>query len=195
MGSHTGFWLEEELNNFSNKKIILIEPVKYNLIELKQRTKDLKNVIIEEIAISDKDEIVPFYHIKRSSIKKLKKHWASGIGSFDINHILNHKNKRFQVTREDIEQIQISCLSFSSLIKKYEIKKVDKLMMDVEGAEYKILKSINYNEVDISQIIFEKKHFDGSFSEGKKLGEIKNILITNGYYISDIDKENILAKK
>ena len=29
----------------------------------------------------------------------------------------------------------------------------------------------------------------------KKLGEIKNILITNGYYISDIDKENILAKK
>ena len=68
-------------------------------------------------------------------------------------------------------------------------------MMDVEGAEYKILKSINYNEVDISQIIFEKKHFDGSFSEGKKLGEIKNILITNGYYISDIDKENILAKK
>ena len=165
------------------------------MIELKERTKNLKNVIIEEIAISDKDEIVPFYHIKRSSIKKLKKHWASGIGSFDINHILNHKNKRFQVTREDIEQIQISCLSFSSLIKKYEIKKVDKLMMDVEAAEYKILKSINYNEVDISQIIFEKKHFDETFSEGKKLGEIKNILITNGYYISDIDKENILAKK
>ena len=67
--------------------------------------------------------------------------------------------------------------------------------MDVEAAEYKILKSINYNEVDISQIIFEKKHFDETFSEGKKLGEIKNILITNGYYISDIDKENILAKK
>ena len=41
-------------------------------------------------------------------------------------------------------------------------------MMDVEAAEYKILKSINYNEVDISQIIFEKKHFDETFSENKK---------------------------
>jgi hypothetical protein len=46
-------------------------------------------------------------------------------------------------------------------------------MMDVEGAEYKILKSINYREVDINQIIFEKKHFDGIFSEGKKLEEVK----------------------
>ncbi len=169
--------------------------MKYNLTELKERTKNLKNVIIEEIAISDKDETVPFYHIKRSSIKKLKKHWASGIGSFDINHILNHKNKRFQVSSEDIEKIQIPCLSFSSLVKKYEIKKIEKLMMDVEGAEYKILKSINYNEVDIKKIVFEKKHFDGPFSEGKKLDEIKNILAGSGYDIIDADEENIIAKK
>ena len=61
------------------------------------------------------------------------------------------------------------------MIEKFSIETIDKLQIDVEGAEYEILKSINYNEVDISQIIFEKKHFDGSFSEGKKLGEIKNL--------------------
>ena len=102
----------------------------YNLKELKERTKKFSNVIIEPTAISDKDETIPFYYIKRSSIEKLKKHWASGIGSFEKNHILNHKNKRFKVSEEDIEEIKIQCLSPQSLIKKYSIEKVEKLMMD-----------------------------------------------------------------
>jgi hypothetical protein len=33
IGSHTGFWLKEELKKFSSKKNILIEPVPYNIVE------------------------------------------------------------------------------------------------------------------------------------------------------------------
>ena len=68
-------------------------------------------------------------------------------------------------------------------------------MLDVEGAEYKILKSIDLKETLIKNIMFEKKHFDGIFNEGIKLQEIKDILISNGYQLLEIDKENILAKK
>ena len=68
-------------------------------------------------------------------------------------------------------------------------------MLDVEGAEYEILKSINYNTIPISQIIFEKKHFDGTFFEGPKLKEIKNLLENFNYTLKEIDKENILATK
>ena len=167
----------------------------YNLKELKERTKKFSNVIIEPTAISDKDETIPFYYIKRSSIEKLKKHWASGIGSFEKNHILNHKNKRFKVSEEDIEEIKIQCLSPQSLIKKYSIEKVEKLMMDVEGSEYKILKSIDYKKVRINNIIFEKKHFDGTFNVGPKLKEIKDLLEANNYELFDLDEENIIAKK
>jgi FkbM family methyltransferase len=195
IGSHTGYWLEDELKNYSNKKIILIEPVKYNLVELKERVKSYTNIVIEEVAISDKDETLPFYFIKRSSIEKLKKHWASGIGSFDKKHILNHRSKRFQVTEDDIETTSVKCLSFNSLKKKHSITSIDKLMLDVEGAEYKILKSIDLKETLIKNIMFEKKHFDGIFNEGNKLQEIKEILTSNGYQLLEIDKENILAKK
>ena len=38
-----------------------------------------------------------FYFVKKDSITKLGKHWASQIGSFDRDHILNHKNKRFKI--------------------------------------------------------------------------------------------------
>ena len=81
------------------------------------------------------------------------------------------------------------------MIKKYSINSIEKLMLDVEGAEYKILKSIDFKSVKIKEIFFEKKHFDGSFREGKKYEEIKAILIKEGYDLIEVDKENISAKK
>ena len=65
----------------------------------------------------------------------------------------------------------------------------------VEGAEYKIMNSINFQKIEINKILFESKHFDGTFVEGKKLQEIKEKLKSNGYKIQKIDKENILASK
>ena len=108
---------------------------------------------------------------------------------------MSHKTKRFDVKESDIEVTTIKCLSFKSLLQKHNITSIDKLMMDVEGAEYKILKSINYKEIIIKNIIFEKKHFDGPFKEGKKLNEIKNLLRYNKYELIDLDEENIEAKK
>jgi len=194
IGAHTGFWLREEINKAKGKKI-LVEPVPYNLLELKENTKNIQNIFIEESAISNRDEKKLFYSIKRSSMDKLKKHWASGIGSFDKKHILNHKSKRFDVSEVDIDEILINCLSFSSLVKKYEVTSIDKLIMDVEGYEYDLLKSIDYNSIEIKKILFEKKHFDGTFKEGKKLEEVINLLEKQGYKIKKIDTENLEAEK
>ena len=57
------------------------------------------------------------------------------------------------------------------------------------------MNSINFKEVLIENIIFEKKHFDGPFKTGPKLEKVKSILIENNYELLDLDKENILAKK
>ena len=81
------------------------------------------------------------------------------------------------------------------MIKKYEINSIDNLQIDVEGAEFEILDSIDFNKININSIQFESKHFDGTFTEGPKLETIKNKLNQNGYNISQLDKENIIAKK
>ena len=129
------------------------------------------------------------------SVTKLGKHWASGIGSFDKQHILNHKNKRFQITENDIETIEIDFITFDDLVNKYQIQLIDELQIDVEGAEFEILNSINFEKVKINSIQFESKHFDGTFHEGPKLKAIKEKLKKKGYNIMQLDKENILAKK
>tara|TARA_B100000941_G_C28251498_1_gene421766 strand:- start:61 stop:675 length:615 start_codon:yes stop_codon:yes gene_type:complete len=193
IGSHTGIWLQDELKKFNTKKNILIEPVPYNINQLEENTKKFRDIVIEKCAVSDKDEIISFFYLKKDSINKLKKHWATGIGSFDKSHLLNHRSKRFLITDEHIEETKINCISFESLKKKYAIQSIDKLMIDAEGAEFKILNSINFDKIEIKEILFEKKHFDGYMKQSEKLKMIKQKLEANHYILKDIDEENILA--
>ena len=195
IGAHSGVWLINILEEFKNQNILLVEPVPHNIDLLKENTTKYSNVIIETSAVSEKNEIKKFYFIKSNQIKKLGKHWASGIGSFDKQHILNHKNNRFLVTNSDIEEADMQYLTFSDLIKKYSIFSIDLLQIDVEGAEFAILNSINFEKILIKRIIFEFKHFDGTFKAGPKLKLIKEKLIKSNYSITEIDKENILAEK
>ena len=195
IGAHTGYHLRDLISKYNNKKILLVEPVPYNYEALESNFGHLKNILICKNGIIDKNKTDNFYYIKQDSLISLKKHWASGIGSFDINHILNHKNKRFNVTEEDIIKSEIDFITFENLIANFSIDSIDMLQIDVEGAEYKIMKSINYEKIKINKILFESKHFDGTFKEGEKLEEIKQLLISKKYILSNIDTENILAVK
>jgi FkbM family methyltransferase len=195
IGAHSGSWLKLLFEEHQNQNILLVEPVPYNIALLKENSAKYNNITIETSAVSEKNEIKKFYYIKPDAVKKLGKHWASGIGSFDKQHILNHKNKRFLVSDLDIEEINIQYLTFSDLTDKYSISSIGLLQIDVEGAEFEILNSIDFKKIEIKKIIFEFKHFDGTFKEGPKLKLIKEKLIKFDYQLKEIDKENILAEK
>ena len=195
IGAHSGVWLKSLFEEYQNQNILLVEPVPYNIALLKENTAKYKNISIETSAVSKKNQIKKFYYVKHDSVNKLGKHWASGIGSFDKQHILNHKNKRFAVSDLDIEEVDIQYLTFSDLIERYLISSIDLLQIDVEGAEFEILNSIDFKRIQIKKIIFEFKHFDGTFKEGPKLKLIKDKLINFNYNLKKIDKENILAEK
>ena len=195
IGAHSGVWLKSLFDEYQNQNILLVEPVPYNITLLKENTAKYKNISIETSAVSEKNQIKKFYYVKPDAVKKLGKHWASGIGSFDKQHILNHKYKRFMVSDTDIEEVDVQYLTFSDLIEKYSISSIDLLQIDVEGAEFEILNSIDFEKIEIKKIIFEFKHFDGTFKEGPKLKSIKEMLIKFNYQLKEIDKENILAEK
>ena len=195
IGAHTGEFLKEKLASYINKKNILIEPVFYNLEQLKKNFSSFKDTQYLDCAISNADEVKSFYYIKQESVSKLGKHWASGIGSFSKDHILSHKTKRFQVSDEDIESKKVEFLSFKTFQKKFSIKSIEFLHIDAEGAEFNIMNDINFATIFIKKIFFEKKHFDGPFLADKKLDRIKKILKKNSYILSDVDSENILAEK
>ena len=109
--------------------------------------------------------------------------------------MLNHRSKRFLIEDEDIEKVSIPTLRFEDIIRKYSIKEIEKLLIDVEGFEYEILNDINFDDVKINKVLFEYKHFDGTFTIGNKLDEILEKFRKHNYTTSKIDKENILAIK
>ena len=195
LGAHIGIHIKGDIEKLSPEKVLLVEPVPHNVAAIKKNLIHLDNVTIEQVAISNKNEIKNFYFVKEKSIHKLKKHWSSGIGSFDKQHILDHKSKRFKVEEEDIEKVSINTIRFKDIVEKYQIKQINKLLIDVEGSEYEILNDIDFNSLNIKEILFEYKHFDGYKKTGQKLEETLEKLNIYGYKTSKIDEENILAIK
>ena len=195
IGAHIGIHIKGEIENILPEKVLLVEPVPHNVVEIKKNLNNLEGITIEQVALSDKNETRNFYFVKNTSIHKLKKHWSSGIGSFNKQHLLDHKSKRFKIEEEDIDKISIEVIRFKDLVDKYNINQIDKLLVDVEGSEFSILNDIDLNSINIKRIIFEYKHFDGYQTTGKKLEEILKKFEENGYTTKKIDEENILATK
>ena len=195
LGAHIGIHIKDEISKIKDSSILLVEPVPHNISAIKENLKEFKNVHLEPVAVASVRETKDFFFVKATSINKLKKHWASGIGSFNKNHLLNHRTKRFLIEEDDIDKIQIKTVKFEDLIEKYSITEIDKILIDIEGYEYEILKDMDLKKVRINSILFEYKHFDGYQKTGEKLEEILKKFEENNYKTSKVDEENILAIK
>ena len=182
IGAHSGVHLKELISNYNNQNILLIEPVPYNYEILENTFKEQVNVSICKNAILNKVNKANFYFVKKDSISKLGKHWASQIGSFDKNHILNHKNKRFNIKEEDIQAAEIEFITFKDLVKKYSINSIDMLQIDVEGAEMEVLKGAETLFFD-KKVLFVKSEFFlvPFFKENKLLGHQHVYLHDHGF--------------
>ena len=195
LGAHIGIHIKDEISKIKDSSILLVEPVPHNISAIKENLKEFKNVHLETVAVASVRETKDFFFVKATSINKLKKHWASGIGSFNKNHLLNHRTKRFLIEEDDIDNIPIKTVKFEDLIEKYSITEIDKILIDIEGYEYEILRDMDLKKVRINSILFEYKHFDGYQKTGEKLEEILKKFEENNYKTSKVDEENILAVK
>ena len=116
LGAHIGIHIKGEIEKILPEKVLLVEPVPHNVVEIKKNLNNLEGITIEQVALSDKNEKRNFYFVKNTSIHKLKKHWSSGIGSFNKQHLLDHKSKRFKIEEEDIDKISIQAIRFKDLV-------------------------------------------------------------------------------
>ncbi len=147
-----------------NGKVFAFEPEPSNLKALKKNLElnKLTNVIIIPFACSDKKDKLKLYLNEKNS----------------GGHSLIKKQKKF---------IEVEVDTLDNIIKKYKIKKVHLIKIDVEGAEADVLKGAKIIlERDHPRIIFEawdKEHFE----------IIKKVLTPFKYQIKQIGEENYLA--
>lgn len=81
------------------------------------------------------------------------------------------------------ERIKVKCYKFNDICKNNKIKHVDYLSIDTEGSELDILKSIDFDNIDIDVIDVENNHNED---------HIKNFLKTKGFkFIARVGVDDI----
>jgi FkbM family methyltransferase len=157
IGSNDGV-SSDPLNNFiktHNWKGILIEPVPYLFEKLKETYKG-KNLVFENVAVSNKEELKDFYRIKKNN-EPNNPDWYEQIGSFDKNTILKHKNE-IPNFEKHLTKEKIKATTIKNLIKKHKVSKIDLLHLDTEGFDFEIIKTIDFNEIKPKMILYEHLH-------------------------------------
>ena len=164
------------------KNLILVEPLSLHNNDLDNFYKDIPNRKIINSIISDKedDELINFYY-----------HVEDGPGyevaSLDKNHIIKH----YPSSSDDkIVEMKLPSLTIDQLLKNNDLKNIDILFIDAEGMDDRLIRSIDFNKLDIKQLYFENLHI--------KDNNIYNFLIEKGYIITEKTGHNnwtSLAKK
>lgn len=158
IGAHDGKTLDP-INKYILKyrwKGILVEPVDYLFERLKMNYSGFDELIFENVAIYEKEGFNQFYKIKNTKSKQ-NILWLDMISSFKKNVILRHK-KFIPKLQSYLSKTKVRCIRFHSLIEKYHVSQIDLLVIDTEGYDFSIIKSINFLKIRPFMILYEHKH-------------------------------------
>ena len=118
----------------------------------------------------------------------------SGIkDNFDIRHFmrLDLENKRYGSTTE---LIKVNTKKLETILDENNISRINYLSIDVEGAEFEVIKSINFDKVFIDVIGFENNYDDVSVPIVEYLQNKGFIFIHKSLDIFMINKMSIFYK-
>ncbi len=134
---------------------ILVEPVPYYFEKLKRTYEADDRLALENVAISDKDEVRDFYRV-REGVSHFP-YWSEGLGSFDLNVVLSHRWAMPDISDYIVTE-EVKCIALRSLLLKHDVKKIDLLSIDTEGYDYEIIKQIDFDKLSPLVLIYEHKH-------------------------------------
>lgn len=153
VGAHDGVLLNNTLyfEKYNNWTGINVEPIKsvYDKLAANRPTSTNLNC-----AVSDVDGTAQFYCNTgyTEMLSGLKNH-------YDERHLhrLNKENREHNTTTKVID---VDTKRIETICDTYNITRIHYLSIDVEGAEFNVVKSINFDKVFIDVIEFENNYDD-----------------------------------
>ena len=79
--------------------------------------------------------------------------------------------KRFNDETPNSKDILVPCFSLNTIMKALDVQKIDFFSLDVEGGEYDVLKTIDFNHLDIETFVIEHNARKKSIKQYKNLFE------------------------
>lgn len=154
-------------------KGVLVEPQKPAFERLCENYRDQPQLQFVNAAIADRNEERTLYTLKSG---------ACTTASFDKRHLLKHR-----IPEADIVEQPTPCLTFPELLKRSGREHIDLLQIDAEGADFAILKMVDFEHFRPSIVRYEQLHMTRPQRD-----EAARRLVENGYQLH-ADKMDVTA--
>ncbi len=177
---------------------ILIEPQKVIYDRLLENYKRLSNLFFENVAIDSAEGEKNLYKISFSNSQ-----WAAGISSFIKNDIqklidagyVDRMSKLEQLTppsnqKDWICEESVKVTTLRNIISKHHLKQIDLIMIDTEGYDFEIIKTIPFDYIKPEVIVYEHSHFNEQIKT-----ECSDFLINAGYKLIHTESDTIAISK
>jgi FkbM family methyltransferase len=155
VGSHDGITINNTLyfeknNNWTG---VNIEPIKEIYNKLVINRPNCNNI---NIAICNNEGNAEFILVNGYS------EMISGLKNEYDNRHLNRLNNELKQYGGTAKNIMVKTKKIETICDEHNIKHINYLSIDVEGAEFEVIKSINFNKIFIDIIGFENNYDDTS---------------------------------
>ncbi len=157
LGAHKGFFaLGLMFNGYKFKKMLMVEPLVENLVAFKEnlkmndRSEVRRKIVVENCAVGDKNGKAKFFVTRNS-----------------VNHSLLDPSSLDEV----VSKIDIKVAKLGTILEKNKIREIDLLKMDIEGAEFNLLKSDQLKYILKAKRIVMEVH-PGAHGDGEWVKEL-----------------------
>jgi FkbM family methyltransferase len=157
---------------------VLMEPVRHLFDRLIANYQGADGLIFVNKALAEHDGKRTFYRLRETS--DAMPPWYQEIGSLRREVILSHQ-KIIPNIDEYIMEEHVECISFSTLVENYNLRRLDLILIDTEGYDFNILRVIDFEKFCPALVIYEEKHLS---AEDKAAA--RRLLLSHGYVVHAI---------
>jgi FkbM family methyltransferase len=161
-------------------KCLLVEPIEASFQKLRKLYDGKPNVHLMQCCVGHSDGTQTMFKVRQGS--KHHNMGTGGLASFDKGHLLRHG-----IRKDEIEEVNVPCLTLKSLLAKFQLTKIDILQIDTEGFDAEVIKMALTLDNTPDCINFENTHLS---LETKTA--LYDLLTRNGYVYSH-DRVNSMA--
>lgn len=165
---------------------VMVEPVPAIFKRLSEVYRKVSRVKLENAAISSSAGSLKFWYLNRTPDMP---HIYDTVGSFSREHVVSILGAGYD-SQKYLASIDVPTLTFSQLLTKHGLDKVDLVSIDTEGHDGKIVKQIDFGKWQPEVVMYESEHL-----AQEEAVECKQLLERNGYTVLDVDGNAVATRK
>lgn len=136
-------------------RALLVEPIGHLAAALRQLHASRSQVVVERAAISDTDGHARIYRIAHEPGRSPV--WHQLLATFDRDVLLKHRAAIPDLESLIVEET-VETLTVATLLARHQVERIDLLVIDTEGHDFRILRQFDFGRVRPVLIIFEHQH-------------------------------------